>query len=152
MGKVILVLIVLTFSQFQAVAQCTGPTPSPSAACTGTLLTDGAVINTGNVYYYDGGPATFNNVSLNGGLLRICGTLTIVNLSFNEGRIVIEPTGNLSFGGSIATLAVPRQLLTNYGTLSIGQNYQVNSDSYLINFGTVNMNTATSATGTNAFV
>jgi hypothetical protein len=95
-------------------------TGQASAACgVGTALTAGNTsVNAGQTYYFNaGGTPTYNNVSLNGGTLRICTALTLTNFNQNSGHLIVENGGSLTLtnaggyypnGGSV----------TIYGTLS----------------------------------
>jgi hypothetical protein len=123
---------------------CTAPPGAASNNCTtpGSIpLTDGANVNTGQEYHFTG-IATFGNVSVNGGTLRICGNLTLTGLNFNQGKIIVEPTGTLNYGGSAASLSATNQEITNYGDLTFNQNYTLTTNSFLINYGSLNMGIA----------
>jgi hypothetical protein len=82
-------------------SQCIAPRADPTDPCgTGTLLTDGASINSGQTFYYNGPPATLSNISMNGGVLLICSSLTINNFNFNSGVVSVKLTGSITYTGS----------------------------------------------------
>lgn len=142
--KLILTCLAWSLIFMQAYAQpCPTLSGAPSATCgaTGTLLTDGVTIELGQEYYFIGGPTTFNGVTINGGTLRNCGSLTLNNVNFNSGDIINEAGGALNYGGSIISLNIGNQRITNYGTLSFNSNYNLNSQSRLFNYGVLNINT-----------
>ena len=71
-------------------SQC-GAAPIAATTCSGGngAATNGVNINSGNTYWFSGGPSTFASVNLNGGTLRICGSLTLGSLNYNSGNLII---------------------------------------------------------------
>jgi hypothetical protein len=115
-------------------------------------LTDGASVNSGETFFFAGGPTTLNAVSLNGGILKVCGDLTINNLNFNGGKLIIASTGSLNFTHSLLTLSVGNQDITNYGSLTINSGFNVNDSSDLVNLGVLTLSASTTESGPEAIV
>lgn len=133
-----LILTVALFCSYGITrAQCSGipcsslVPPAPVLTCnpaTQTLLTNNAVIDSGQTYYYQGGMATFSGVNINGGTLIICqGPVTFDGFSFETGNIIIAAGAIVNF--------------TNY--YNAGPNAH-----YFYNYGTVNFNIDINVQGT----
>lgn len=115
---------------FHAASQCTPPVTPPVITCgTGTPLVDNAVISTGQTYSFNGTNGAFSNISINGGTLLLCGSVTITNLNFNGGTLVINPGAVVTFDGNFSA-----------------------GDNNFFNAGTVVFNFNISIQGTNTFV
>ncbi len=140
--RVFAVALFLCVARFSSFCQCTAPPGAASNNCTTPgsiqLTSDNTNINTGQEYFFTGS-GTINSVNINGGILRICGNLSLTNLNFNNGSIIVEPSGSLNYAGSAATVTSSNQEITNYGTLMMTQNYQLNNNSFLVNHGTLDM-------------
>lgn len=148
MRKFFTVCSVLCVLTWQTKAQCPFPAGTPDGPCTGTTLTDGANINAGDVFSYTGTATTFGNVNLNGGVLQVCGTLTISNLNFNGGSIVVMSGGNLALPGLNLNTG---SAVTNHGTITINGSLNVGgTDGMFVNYGTANLNASFSLTTTTA--
>lgn len=95
--------------------------PAPPA-CTGTeaLAVNGETLNTGTTKWLYGAPAVFDNLTLNGGTLIVCGNLTVDKLTFNSGTLFVLPGAAFVIGGGIGTtLQLPGGCYVyNYGTLT----------------------------------
>src|SRR6185295_17014458 len=128
------VVLLLFGARFSSYCQCAAPPGAASNGCTTPgsiqLTSDNTNINTGQEYFFTG-TGTINSVNINGGILRVCGNLSLANLNFNNGSIIIEPSGSLNYAGSAATVTSSNQEITNYGTLMMTQNYQLNNNSFL---------------------
>ncbi len=101
MKHVFSLLVLCTIASFHSNSQCSVPSGLPMIACgTGTLLTDNANVNTGDTYYYNGFGGSFSNISVNGGTIVLCGSVTITNINFNGGSMVINSGASATFNGS----------------------------------------------------
>lgn len=110
-------------------------TPPTSASCSGGngRLPNNANITSGQVFWYDLSGSR-SNINLNGGTLRICGNLTLGNLSFNSGTIIIEQGGALTLNGSNPFYMNGNSTVCNYGTLTVNKkNVLQNNHNLLIN-------------------
>lgn len=147
--RIILLVCCLVYSVFfQSQAQCPFPTGTPDGPCTGTPLTDGASINSGQTFSYLGASVIYSNVNLNGGILQVCGTLTIQNLNFNGGTIVVMSGGSLTLPGINVNTG---SSVTNHGTLTLNGSLNVGgTDGMFVNYGTANLNGSFSLTTTTA--
>lgn len=112
-------------------AQC-GHILASGNCSTGTIVTNNATLVNGN-YRFPSGTATFNNglnYNLSGSdvaTLRICGNLTLnaLNITSNgngQVNIIVESGGTLTLGGSGTLNLNGRVNITNYGTLNISRN------------------------------
>ena len=112
-------VIALWASPLLSISQtaCSSSTIAP-AACSGGngAATSGVNINTGNTYWFSGGPTTFASLNLSGGTLRICGNLTITSMTINSGTLIIEQGGILNISGSFN---VGNLTIINRGSLTI---------------------------------
>lgn len=99
-----LVLITISLwltTAFQAMSQCAPPVPAPVIACgTGIPLSDGVSINTGQTYFFNGVGGSFTNITVNGGTLLLCGSVSFSNINVNSGSIVINPGASVTFNGN----------------------------------------------------
>ncbi|AXY74865.1 hypothetical protein D3H65_13100 [Paraflavitalea soli] len=115
---------------FQTMGQCVPPVPPPVIACgTGTPLADGVSINAGQTYFFNGVGGSFSNITVNGGTLLLCGSVTITNVNVNSGTVVINAGASVTFNGNF-----------NAGTNNF------------FNAGTVVFNLNVAVQGTNTFV
>jgi hypothetical protein len=100
-------------------SQCSPAAPAV-AACSGGngAASNNLTINAGTTYWFTGGPTTFaSGVKMNGGTLRVCGTLTLNTITFTSGTIIVE----------------------SGGTLNIKTSFTMNGSSYIANRGTLNV-------------
>lgn len=117
-------------------SQCFSSAIPAAAACSGGngALASNANVNSGQTYYYSGS-GTLGNVNLNGGTIRVCGTLTLnSSFNFNSGRIIVESSGTLTINKSMNLNGncsiINRGLTTINGSLTLQ-----NSNNYIINSG-----------------
>lgn len=113
---------------------------------------DGLNINSGDYYWFSGGPSTFVSfLTMGGGTLVICGNLTITNINFNSGTIIITAGGSLTFINSFNMNS--NSTIVNYGTLNIQGNCTMNgSPTRLFNASStsvINMNNTTNQLSVN---
>jgi hypothetical protein len=96
-------LFALLFAACQVHAQCRTAPVLPACSGTETLTASSDIINVSQTRYFYGSTTTLSNVKLNGGLLIVCGSLTINDLVFDSGAIYVQPTGSLvvSNGGGL---------------------------------------------------
>lgn len=132
-GAVAAVCFVLS-SPSLSQAQCFS---APAAAtCSGGngALSSNTNVNSGQTYYYSGS-GTLGNVSLNGGTIRVCGTLTLnSSFNFNSGRIIVENGGSLTLSRSFNLNG--NCSIINRGLLTItGSVVMQNSNNYVMNLG-----------------
>lgn len=145
----IFVSISVCVFNYQVKAQCTFPAGTPNGACTGTPATDGVNINSGETFSYTGAATTFSGINLNGGILQVCGTLTISNLNFNGGAIVVMSGGSLTLNTGINLNT--GSLITNHGTITVNGTLNVGgTDGAFINYGTANVNNTFALSSTTA--
>lgn len=117
--QILFTALVITCSKI-GFSQCASiPT---TGSCTGNngQATNGVNINAGETYWYSNTGIFNAGVNINGGTLRICGHLTLNNLSFNSGTIEIERGGHLTINGTgtlylngATTLVIKGELLLN---------------------------------------
>ena len=94
------IALLLLFHAHCAYSQCTAA-PIAAAACSGGngAASDGLTISTGTTYWVNSS-AVFSALTLNGGTLRICGSLIVSNFSVGNsgGNLIIESGGSLTVG------------------------------------------------------
>ncbi len=122
--------LLILLSYLPSAAQCTSP-PNINFCTGGSAPSNGQNINSGQTYVYTGNPAV-STINLNGGTLHVCGNLTLSSLNFNGGTIIIAPDAQLTINGG--------------GTL------HMNGNSYIYNFGTLNMNRSITMQNSNNMV
>jgi Secretion system C-terminal sorting domain len=125
-------LLALASLTRQGHAQCAAAPIAP-AACSGGngAATDGVNINSGNIYWVSS-TSIFSSINLNGGILRICGTLIASALNFNSGTLIVENGGSLTLSG-LPTLNGNTTII-NRGTITIAGNITVqNSNNFIYN-------------------
>ncbi|MBL0912599.1 MAG: T9SS type A sorting domain-containing protein [Bacteroidia bacterium] len=131
-GTIAAVCMLLSCPSFSQ-AQCfSAPVAGVCSGGNGTLGNN-ANVNGGQTYIY-GGSGSVSNVNLNGGTIRVCGTLTIYSLNFNSGRILVESGGSLTlmngFNMNGNSIIVNRGLLDIRGSITMQ-----NSSNYVLNLG-----------------
>jgi hypothetical protein len=110
---------VFCFAPVAVFSQC-GAAPIAAAPCSGGngAASSGLTIGTGTVYWVTGS-TTFSTLTLNGGTLRVCGTLTISSLTFSSGNIVVESGGILIIQGFASMYLGGNVIFVNRGTVEI---------------------------------
>ena len=139
-------------------AQCSVPAPPASPTCGApgqTVLTSGATVASGTVYYYSG-VGTLTGVTNNGGTIVVCGTLTLSYPNLSSGSVIVASTGSLT----ISDIPIPgptnppnaiQTSIVNYGTLTIkglAVSTNINFNASLWNYGAASI---TSSATFNAF-
>jgi len=102
-------------------AQCLTAPPVP-AACTGaeTLATDGSTINTATTrWFYAGSATSYDNLTMNGGTLIVCGDLIVDKFFFFSGTIFIRPGARFAIGTGTGSDMQGNCAIYNYGTLEL---------------------------------
>jgi hypothetical protein len=97
--------MICTLVSASAKSQCTpsGGLPSAPNCSTATILSNGVSVGNGKTYSDQGMiNDTFSNVAVNGGTLVLCGTTTLINLSFNSGTVYVSSGANVTFTTSQA--------------------------------------------------
>ncbi|HMK05532.1 MAG TPA: T9SS type A sorting domain-containing protein [Ferruginibacter sp.] len=120
-------LFVFFLSVFTPAAQlCCQCLTAPTATCTNTepLVVDGETLHLNTSKWYYGPTVVFNQLSLNGGTLVVCGNLTIDKFFMDSGKVFVQPGGRLVIGNGIGAGLVIRgnSFFYNYGTLEILRN------------------------------
>lgn len=98
-------------------SQCIiAPPPDP---CVGNepLLSDNETLVMGGKKWYYGATAVYNQLTLRGGTLVVCGNLTINNFFMDSGVIVIRSGATLRLGGGAGIIFRGNSAVYNYGTL-----------------------------------
>lgn len=117
MRSTLWILILCICAGSKVMSQCT-PSSLPALTCNGTVLTSNTTINSGN-YNVGSAGGTFNNVSLNGGRLIICGNATFNNFNFNSGQLIINTGAVVTFNSQMNT---DGKSFYNYGNVTFGSN------------------------------
>lgn len=96
--------------------------PAAPAACTGTesLATDGSTINTATTQWFYAGSATaYDNLTMNGGTLIVCGDLIVDKFFFHSGTIYILPGARFAIGSGTGSDMEGNCAVYNYGTFEL---------------------------------
>ncbi|PWT95154.1 MAG: hypothetical protein C5B52_18395 [Bacteroidetes bacterium] len=112
-------------------SQCQEPVQAPLSTCgTGNTLTSNVTINNGDTYFSSGG--SFSNITMNGGILEFCGPVTITDLNFNSGAMIINSIASVIFNGNFNVGGGPIQYY-NFGSSTFNQaNFSVQGNSNFI--------------------
>jgi hypothetical protein len=125
-------------------AQCSSLIAAGSCTGGNGAASNNININAGQTYWYTGSGTFGAGVNMNGGTLRICGTLTMNNINFNSGTILIEAGGSLTLNASFNMNG--SSTIQNRGTLTInGSITMQNANNKIVNATTsslLNMNAA----------
>lgn len=106
-----------------------GCTPASSVA-----LTDGATINSGTTMTVNG-TFSYSNFTLNGGVLIVCGNLTISAMTVNSGTIFVNSGATLNCNGGGAVVFGSGTNYYNNGTSAFSGHVILNSNVNIINNG-----------------
>lgn len=122
--QIVCVLIMLFSSSSMIHAQCV--TAPPLDSCNGSepLLNDHETLNYGTKKWYYGAAVTYNDLTLNGGTLVVCGDLTIDKFYIDSGTIIVRPGARFVIGGGIGFGVGFRGncALYNYGKVEVIRN------------------------------
>lgn len=144
--------LILTAGLLALAALCPGKTVAQCSSliavgsCTGGngAASNNININAGQTYWFTGSGTFGNGVNMNGGTLRVCGTLVFNNISFNSGTILIEAGGSLTINGGGTLTLNGNSIIQNRGTLTINRNVTMqNANNRIVNATTgavLNMN------------
>lgn len=103
-------------------SQCLIPPPLESCNGTEAALADNEMLAVGNKKWFYAAPATYNQVTLRGGTLVVCGDLTFTNFTMDSGTIVIRPGARLRIGGGAGIVLRGNCSIYNYGTFECTSN------------------------------
>jgi hypothetical protein len=124
MPRIALLLLFALFFSNPGYSQCRAA-PAPPA-CTGSeaLVVDGETISSGVTKWYYGPGVMLNTLTLDGGTLVVCSTLTIDKFYMNAGTIFIRPGGKLVITAGIGSGIQFKGncAIYNYGTCEIQRN------------------------------
>ena len=132
-----LVLVVVSLNSNVLLAQCaTSVSPCAVGSCSGGsgTATNGQNIFGGQTYWYSGAATNFSSgLNIYGGTLRVCGTLTLSSIAFqNNSSIIVESGGNLTV--NVGFNMDGGCTICNRGTLTIkGDVTMQNSNNYIFN-------------------
>jgi hypothetical protein len=98
-----------------------GSIPAEGACGTGNgPATSGMTISAGQTFWYSS-TGTFTSLNLFGGTLRVCGDLTLNNIFFSGGYIMVEEGGSLTINGTNALTLSGNSFIINRGTLTLNR-------------------------------
>jgi hypothetical protein len=86
--------------------------------CSGTetLTASSDIINVSQTRYFYGSASTLSNVKLNGGMLIVCGNLTINDLVFDSGTIYVHPLASLVISNGAGLVLRGNSAIYNRGS------------------------------------
>lgn len=98
----------------------------------GKSLTSGVSVNIADTYSYNT-IGVLSNISINGGILVVCGDLSIISGNFNSGTIYIKPNSKLFVGQSVSVVGVN---IINLGFVELrANNMNFNTTTTIWNMG-----------------
>ncbi len=103
-------------------AQCLIPPPLESCNGTEPSLLDNETLVVGNKKWYYGAPVVYNQVTLRGGTLVVCGDLTFNTFTMDSGTVVIRPGARLRIGGGAGIILRGNSSIYNHGTFECTSN------------------------------
>lgn len=103
-------------------SQCITPPPLDDCQGTEPLLTDHEILGAGAKKWFYGATTTFNQLTLRGGTLVVCGDITFNTFNFDSGTVVIRPGARLRIGGGAGILLRGNTAIYNYGTFEVTSN------------------------------
>jgi len=120
---VLCVSLIFSFVPRQSFSQCAAA-PIGVSTCSGGngAASDGLTIGAGTVYWVNSS-ATFSTLTLNGGTLRVCGNLTISNLNFASGNLVVESGGLVAIQAFSSSFLGGNVVFINRGTIQITSSF-----------------------------
>ncbi len=112
--------------------QCPYTFPDNPDCSSGGTVSQNSSFFSGDTGAYCQPMDTVSNVSMEGGVLLVCGELTIDGLSFNSGEITVATYGKLVILGDVTFNNDCK--LTNYGTVEVHDNIEFqNNDNFIFN-------------------
>jgi len=154
--KKVIVAFYLIFiaTQNPVFSQCPSAPDYPECCPGNELTTDDVNINSRDTFWFNDS-GTFNNITINGGILVVYGNLTITTLNFNQGTIYVAPGatltihnilpsggslvnyGSVIFNGSVSWDGNPSMINASpTSSLTANEMMHLNNNSHLINNGT----------------
>lgn len=127
-------MIILAFFNLQSTAQCLSYPAFPGCSPAGAIaLTSGASVNSGQTHTFSG-TATFSSLTLNGGILIVCGNLSLTSIAVNSGTIFIQQGAVLtvSNGGSALVFGANTSIF-NYGKIDFKMSIVTGANNILMN-------------------
>jgi len=103
-------------------SQCLQPPPLDDCNGTEPSLADNETLGTGAKKWYYGTAAVYNQVTIRGGTLVVCGDLTFTNFYLDSGTVVIRPGARLHIGSGAGIVLRGNSSIYNYGTLEVMSN------------------------------
>lgn len=141
-------LFLATLNSLQPVfSQCI--TPPPLDSCNGTepLLGDNEILGAGTKKWYYGATTTYNELTMRGGTLVVCGDITIDKFFMDSGTIIIRPGARFVIGGGIGYGAIFKgnAAVYNYGTFQCIRNLTLDYPFYGVTQPNIIMNVTASS-------
>jgi len=105
-------------------AQCAAA-PIAATTCTGGngAASAGITIGAGQTYWVTGTSNNFATITLNGGILRVCGSVNITTLTFNSGDLIVESGGSATITTFSSSNLNGNVVFINRGTTTITSSF-----------------------------
>lgn len=132
-------------------SQCIQPPPLDDCNGTEPSLTDNEILGTGAKKWYYGASTVYNQVTIRGGTLVVCGDLTFTNFNLDSGTVVIRPGARLHIGGGASVVLRGNTSIYNYGTFEVMSNLVLDNSWASATQPNVLINATTSAVFTMSF-
>jgi hypothetical protein len=126
--------VLLVFISFRSASQCISfpafPGCSPAGAITAV---SGATVNSGQTHVFSG-TGTFASLTLNGGKLIVCGTLTLSSIAVSSGTIFVQQGAVLTVSNGGSALAFgANTCIFNYGKIDFKMSIVTGASNLLVN-------------------
>ncbi|MDP4263134.1 MAG: T9SS type A sorting domain-containing protein [Bacteroidota bacterium] len=123
-------LLLLFFMAFHSFSQCLTALSPPACSGTEPLVTDGEILTKGNTKWYYGSTITMSSLTLQGGVLVVCGDLTIDKFYMDSGTVFIRPGARFVIGSGIGSGLEFKGscAIYNYGTCEIWRNLSLENN------------------------
>lgn len=136
LNKLFYLLTFLLFPTCILHSQCLVPPAAPSCSPAGaTALVNNDVIPAGQVRTINGN-ASYNSLTVSGGTLVVCASLTLNTISFSSGTLIINPGASVLINSSSAIVFGSNSSIINYGSFKITSSIVTGQNNLFFNAST----------------
>lgn len=135
--QLILVLIIAFLTVPELItAQClTAPASPPCNPAGSTALVNNDIVAAGQIKTVNG-TSVFSGLTVSGGTLIVCGSLTISSFVFNSGVIIVNPGATMQINPSMAIVFGNNSSIYNFGNFTIAGSIVTGQNNIIYNVST----------------
>jgi len=134
--KAIFILLLFLLLSHKQKAQCfSSPVISSCNPAGSIVLVNNDVVAAGQIKTLNGG-ASYNTLTMNGGTLIVCGTLTLNSITFNSGVFIVNPGGSVLITPGLATVFGANSIIFNFGNFTITGSIVTGQNNIIFNCST----------------